>query len=136
MRAFSACLTVFLGLGAFSVVACSSDASTTAAGGASGETNSAGGGGATGIGGGTSEAGACSFDAPGCGTCLQDKCGTETVTCGSDDTCAGALSALEGCACDASKTIDECKTTFGQNGGDPAAPLVTCYNDNCTTACE
>ena len=157
MRAFAACLTVVLGFGAFSAVGCSSDAKTGGTAGEAGEAGASptagsagkpsggapGEGGAPGTAGATPEGGAagapastCSFDQTPCTTCLQTKCGTKLEACTGVDACGLALSALEGCACDTSKTIDECKTTFGQDGGDPAAPLVTCYDDNCTTACE
>jgi len=138
MRAFAACLSVVLGLGAFSVVACSSDATTTAAGGEAGEAPAVGGGGMTSTGGATAEGGAssCTFDSDACAACLQGKCATEAGGCVADDACGAALSVLEGCACDASKTIDECKTAFGQSGGDPAAVLVTCYDANCMSACQ
>ncbi len=60
MRAFTACLTVLLGLGAFSLVACSSDATTTASGGGAGEAATDNGGGGASSGGATvGEAGAC-----------------------------------------------------------------------------
>jgi hypothetical protein len=149
MRAFAACLTVVLGLGAFSVVACSSDATTTAAGGGGGEAGAvsspaAGAGGkaasSAGAPGAAGEAGApaltCSFDQPACGGCLQSKCTATLGACAGDDACGAALNTLTNCACDPSKTIDECKTAFGKDGGDPAAPLVTCYEDNCATTCE
>ena len=138
MRAFAACFAVVLGLGAFSVVACSSSSTTTAAGGEAGEAPAVGGGGMTSSGGATGESGApaCSFDSDGCTACLQDKCGTEATGCLADQTCSGPLTTLEGCACDASKTIDECETAFGKDGGDSAAMLVTCFNANCTSACE
>jgi hypothetical protein len=152
MRAFAACLSVVLGLGAFSVVACSSDATTTAAGGGAGEagaapsagsggkTSSGGAPGAAGAAGAAGEAGApastCTFDQPACGACLQTKCGPELGACIMDNACTAALQTLTGCACNPSKTIDQCKTSFGMDGGDPAAPLVTCYDANCASSCE
>ncbi len=154
MRAFAACLTVVLGFGAFSAVGCSSDATT---GGTPGEAGEAGattsptpggagmspGGGAAGEGGASgagAEAGApastCSFDSDACRTCLGSKCMTQSATCINDDACGQALSTLDGCACDASKSFDDCATAFGQSGKTPAADLVTCYTDNCTADCQ
>jgi hypothetical protein len=143
MRAFAACLTAVLGFAAFSVVACSSDATTTTPAGEAGEAGApsspaAGGGGATSTGGGTGEAGAstCAYDSDACRTCLGTKCSTQAQACLGDNACSGALSVLEGCACDPSKTFDDCATAFGQSGKVPAADLVTCYTDNCTADCQ
>ncbi|HEY1534522.1 MAG TPA: hypothetical protein VGF76_10900 [Polyangiaceae bacterium] len=137
MRAFAACLSVVLGLGAFSVVACSSDATTTAAGGEAGEAPAVGGGGMTSSGGATGEAGAssCSFDSDACQTCVPMKCPDEVTACSGDDACLGALSALEVCVCGGT-SLTTCEANFGKDGGDSAAPLVTCFNANCTSACQ
>jgi hypothetical protein len=145
MRAFAACLSVVLGLGAFSVVACSSDATTTAAGGGTGEAGaapSAGSGGKASSGGApgaAGEAGApastCSFDSDACQSCVPMKCPDQVAACGSDSACLGALSGLDGCVCGGT-SLATCETNFAKDGGDPAAPLVTCFNDNCKTACE
>jgi hypothetical protein len=136
MRAFAACLAVVLGLGAFSVVACSSDAST-AAGGEAGEAPSAGGGGMTSSGGATGEAGApaCAYDSSTCQDCVTGKCTDQVTACGNDDACLSALTGIRGCICGGT-SVDTCEMNFAKDGGDPAAPLVTCFNANCATACQ
>jgi hypothetical protein len=137
MRAFAACLSIALGLGAFSVVACSSDATTTAAGGEAGEAPSAGSGGKTSSGGAPGEGGApaCSFDSDTCQSCVPMKCPDEVSACSGDDACLGALSALDGCVCGGT-SLETCESNFAKDGGDSAAPLVTCFNAKCTTDCQ
>jgi hypothetical protein len=140
MRAFAVCLTVCLGFGVFSAVACSSDATTGGSGAEAGEAPTAGkgggaSGGATGVGEGGAGGSTCAYDSDKCRTCLGTKCMTQAGACIGDDACGQALSVLEGCACNPSKTFDQCAMDFGQAGKVPAADLVTCFTDNCTADC-
>ena len=143
MRAFSACLSVILGLGACYIAACSSDSTAGPAAGDAGETSAAGatsagsGGASAGTGGGTvGEAGACAFQSDACTSCLAAKCGAGEAACVMDDTCDGALNKLVPCACDGTSTTQECAATFAKDGGDPAVTLIGCFNDNCAATCE
>ena len=150
MRAFAACLTVCLGFGVFSAVGCSSDATTGGTGAEGGEagaptTPSAGKSGGSSAGA-TSTAGApsgeggaggdtCAYNSDACTGCLTDKCGTEVAACGNDAACGGGILPLRSCACDGTSTIDKCEMDFAMTGGDPAAVLVTCFNQNCAASC-
>jgi hypothetical protein len=150
MRAFAACVTVFFGFGMASMAACSSDSTTSAAAGAAGEAGDTSTGGSTaGTGGGpVAEAGSagsagaagapagCSFESDACQACLKSNCLDKLTACSSDAACDGALTDLQGCACDPSKTTLDCETAFQSGGGDKATIVITCFNDNCATACQ
>ena len=159
MRAFSACLSVFLGLGVCYISACSSDsdaggntagdAGETSSAGSSGKaggSNSSGAPGAAGVPGaaGAPEAAAgaagapgstCPFDSDACTSCLQTKCAPSLGACANATDCAMALSGLEPCACGGDMTALMCETTFLGDGGDKAQPLVDCFNTNCAAVC-
>lgn len=136
MRALSTCLSVILGMSVCYLAACSSDSDGT--GGAGGGSSMAGSSGKAGSSGSPGAAGApgdCAFISDDCTNCLMAKCGTKETDCLGDNSCSKGLSALVGCACDPSMTTQDCETAFSTTGGDPADALISCFNDNCTTAC-
>jgi hypothetical protein len=155
MRAFSACLAVVLGFSTCYMAACSSD--SDAGGGAAGdagESSTAGSSGKTGSSGAPGAAGAtpgaageapgaagapasdCAFTSDTCTGCLTDSCGSQESDCIGDNSCSKGLSDLLPCACDASKTTEECETAFATTGKDPATALITCFNAHCAAACS
>ncbi len=149
MRAFSACLSVILGMSVCYLAACSSDSDAGGgAAGEAGETSTAGSSGSPAAGapgaagdttGAAGAAGApastCAFDSDACTSCLSSKCLTELTACSKATDCNGALSALEPCACGGDMTPVQCETAFTADGGDAATPLVMCFNTNCASVC-
>jgi hypothetical protein len=134
MRAFAACLTVFLGLGAMTTLGATmagcSDTSDAGSGGASGSVATAGSGGASAGAGGAS----CSFASAACLSCLSTKCMDEFAACQSDSDCKAAQAKLTPCACGGTD-IDTCAGKFVTDGGDPARDFAECYTLNCEAAC-
>ena len=138
MRAFAACLTVFLGLGALTALGATmagcSDTSDAGSGGASGAATTAG---AANAGGPSAGSGgdACTFKSTACTDCLMNKCGTQLAACAVDAACKAALQQLTPCACGGT-SVDDCAATFAQDGGDPAFLATECYTTMCTDSCQ
>ncbi|MEO8901298.1 MAG: hypothetical protein ABI488_06315 [Polyangiaceae bacterium] len=79
---------------------------------------------------------ACAFESDACTGCFQKECATELAACAPAVDCGGAISDLDACACDSTKSAEQCETAFVTNGGTKAQPLVDCFNANCATACS
>jgi hypothetical protein len=157
MRALTASLTVVLGIAAASMglSACSDSTDSNGAAGAAGKaggsvgeagdtseaggSNVGGGGASAGAPGGdagSAGAGECSFQSDACLGCIQSKCTSEVVACSGDPACGQGLGGLPVCACDGASTVEECKTTFSESGGETADALIGCYEENCAATCE
>lgn len=142
MRAFAACLTVFLGLGAMTALAstmagCSDSTDAGGSGGASGAATAAGAtsGGASATAG-SGGAAACKFSSTACLGCITGKCTDKFAACGNDDACKAALDSLGTCACTTDDT-EACQRTFVTDGGDVALDLTECYTvNNCDQDCQ
>jgi hypothetical protein len=67
-----------------------------------------------------------------CGRCLRDRCQTAIDGCCKDDTCAGTMTALEGCA--QRGACDELTSKKGATGNDLA--VTSCAETLCAAVCR